>query len=143
VAALRPSREESNGALCLPRDGRVQRALDGLIVSRAHGLLSAEVWTAHDGTPVAWHCSSAASSAVFDRMLSALSETLDESGFAAFGRYFVVDLEDNRMAIGVNLGEFRASFVFDKAQAQLSSLLTLIAVEFVREFQNVLARQIA
>ncbi|MFO0559183.1 MAG: DUF4388 domain-containing protein [Polyangiales bacterium] len=143
AAALRPSRVENIGALRVARDARVQHALDGLVVSRAHGLLSAEVWTAHDGTPVAWHGAAASSSAVFDRMLSALSETLDDSGFAAFGRYFVVDLEDDRVALGVNLGEFRAGFVFEKAQAQISSVLSLITVEFVRVFQDALVRQTA
>lgn len=125
------------------RYATIQHTLDGLVVSRAHGLVSAEVWSAFDGTPIAWHGASAASSAVFDRMMSALSEALDESGFGAIGRYVLVDLDEDRLALALNLGDCRAGFVFDKREAQVPSLLSLITVELVSAFQEQLARQTA
>lgn len=70
------------------------------------GLISGDIWDTGSGLSLSSEGdSNAAASALFTQLTFELSETLDGSGFPSLGKYYMLNLQDNKLFFIINHGD--------------------------------------
>lgn len=63
------------------------------------GLLSTDVWNTETGLSLASHNGQPEASALFNMLTREIQQTLTDSGFPGLNRYYILDLDEDNMAV--------------------------------------------
>lgn len=63
------------------------------------GLLAGDIWDRSTGLGLSGHNSNPAATALFNQLTTELDETLSGSGFPGLNKYYLLNLEDEKMAV--------------------------------------------
>ena len=100
------------------------------------GLLATDIWTIADGFSIAGHNSQPKANALFNQLTSYLNDTLTGSGFPGLGKYYMMDLLDNKLVIILPMGEYRWGVLVDSSKIQLGLLLNVIVPKIIDAFEE-------
>jgi hypothetical protein len=103
------------------------------------GLMGMDVWERTDGVSLAGFNSNPAATAVFNRMADMVTTTLADSQFPPLNRYFLLDLEANKLAIVVPAGDFRAGMLVDTEKVALGIILSVAVPKFRAALEKAIA----
>ena len=103
------------------------------------GLLATDIFGTDDGQSVAGWNSNEAACALFNQITNYMVDALTGSGFPALGRYYILDLVDDKMVIVITMGDFQWGLFLDTAKVKLGLLLNVVIPKIVDSFEQAIA----
>ncbi|MBK8213060.1 MAG: response regulator [Myxococcales bacterium] len=110
---------------------KANAAVNKLRESLGAGLVATDVWNIEDGMSIAGFNSQPVATALFNRITDLISETLSESGFPALNKYYMLDLDGDKLVVVLPLGSYRAGMLVDKKKAQLGVIVSVALPKYV------------
>ena len=102
-------------------------------------LITAVIYSSADGKSAASYNEKSKTSAIFNQATRYLFNALKDSEFSSIGRYYIVDLVDEKMLIVIPLGEYQWGMLIDRKKAQLGLLLNVVVPKIVDAFKDAVA----
>ncbi len=115
---------------------KANAAVNKLRESLGAGLVATDVWNVDDGMPIAGFNSQPVATALFNRITDMITETLSESGFPSLNKYYLLDLDGDKIVVVVPLGKYRAGMLVDKKKAQLGVVVSVALPKFVAGLED-------
>ncbi|MCI5123396.1 MAG: response regulator, partial [Candidatus Electrothrix sp. AR5] len=117
---------------------KLNETIESMTRDLGNGLLATDIWTVADGFSIAGYNPQAKASALFNHLTSYLNDTLQGSGFPGLGKYYMLDLLDNKLVIVLPMGEYRWGILVDSSKVQLGLLLNIIIPRIIDAFEEAL-----
>jgi len=111
-------------------------AVNKLRESLGTGLIATDVWSIEDGMSIAGYNSQPVATALFNRITDVISETLAESGFPALNKYYLLDLDGDKLVVVIPLGRYRAGMLVDKKKAQLGVVVSVGLPKYIAALED-------
>ena len=115
---------------------KLNEAVEVLKEDLGDGLIACNIFTVQEGLSVAGYNSQPKASALFNQVTSNLIKILKAANFPGLGKYYIVDLEDNNMAIILPLGEYRWGILVDTQKVQLGLLVSIAIPNCIESFEE-------
>ncbi|MBN1149910.1 response regulator [candidate division WOR-3 bacterium] len=116
----------------------LNKAVEVLKKDVGDGLLATDIFTAEDGQSVAGFNTQPAASAMFNQMTNYLKKALQESKFPPLGKYYLIDLVDDKMVVVIPMGDFMWGMLLDSKKAPMGLLLNVIMPKALSGFEEAL-----
>jgi CheY-like chemotaxis protein len=111
-------------------------AVNKLRESLGTGLIATDVWSVEDGMSIAGYNSQPVATALFNRITDMISETLSESGFPSLNKYYLLDLDGDKLVVVIPLGRYRAGMLVDKKKAQLGVVVSVGLPKYITALED-------
>jgi len=121
------------------RAKKFREAIERLKEDVGDALIATDIFSAQDGMPIASYNSNPKASALFNLLTNNIMKTLRGAGFPNLGRYFMMDLEDNKIAFVLPLGEYRWGMLIDSSKTQLGLLINIALPDALKSLEEALA----
>lgn len=102
------------------------------------GVLAVEIFSAKGGQGLVSHNGNPAACAMFARVTENIQTSLAASGFPDLGRYYIMDLADNKLVVVVPLGDYQMGMLVDKNQVMMGMLMSIVIPKAVDAFEEAL-----
>lgn len=122
LVAKTPSKKENN----MVRVAKLNEAIDLAKNNLGSGLLATDVFSTSDGQSLAGYNSQPRACALFAGITSNLQKTLGGANFPLLSRYYILDLEDDKLVVVALLGEYSWGIMVDQKQVKLGLLLNIV-----------------
>ena len=113
----------------MPNVAALKRVIDIAQDGLGDALLSADVYSSADGTSFIGVNSMPAACALFNQVTSRVDQALKKSSLPALGRYYLAELDGDKMMLVAPGGGCQLSLVVDSTRVQLGLLLNVILPE--------------
>ncbi len=100
-------------------------------------LLATSIVAMSDAQAIADWNSKPGAAAIFVEVTNFLNESL-KKGYPALGKYYLLDLQGDKMLIFLPLGEYQWGIAVDTTKAKLGLILNVILPEIVSAFEDAL-----
>ena len=117
---------------------KLNSTIESMTKDLGTGLLATDIWTVADGFSIAGYNPQPKAAALFNQLTTYLNDTLEGSGFPGLGRYYMLDLIDNKLVIVLPMGEYRWGLLVDSSKVQLGLLLNIIIPRIIDAFEEAL-----
>ncbi|MCU0654923.1 MAG: response regulator [Polyangiaceae bacterium] len=128
--------EQPKGKKMIINVEKANTAVNKLRESLGTGLLATDVWSVEDGMSIAGYNSQPVATALFNRITDLISETLAESGFPALNKYYLLDLDGDKLVVVIPLGRYRAGILVDKKKAQLGVVVSVALPKYIASLEE-------
>lgn len=118
---------------------KLNEAIEAQKEALGPALLSTDIIMAEDGQSIAGYNSNPKGAALFNQLTQMIVKTVKDSGMPELGRYYILDLVDDKMAIILYLGDFIWGMLIDKKKTQLGLLLNIVIPSMVDAFEAAIA----
>jgi hypothetical protein len=116
--------------------GKLNEAVEKLKESVGGGLIATDIWMTEDGQSIAGYNSQPRACALFNQISLYISRSLKESEFPPLGRYFIIDLTDNKLIVVITMGEYNWSMLVDASKSPLGLLLNITIPRVMAAFEE-------
>ncbi|MEA2028058.1 MAG: hypothetical protein U9N49_03680 [Campylobacterota bacterium] len=86
---------------------KLNHAIDQLKNDLGDGLIATDIFTVKDGISIAGYNPQPKASALFNLLTSNIMKTLRGAGFPNLDKYFMMNLEGDKMVVILPLGDYR------------------------------------
>lgn len=100
-------------------------------------LLATSIVAMSDAQAIADWNSKPGAAAIFVEVTNFLNKSL-KKGYPSLGKYYLLDLEEDKMLIFLPLGEYQWGIAVDTTKAKLGLILNVILPEIVSAFEDAL-----
>ena len=100
------------------------------------GLLATDIFDSKDGQSIAAFNSQPAASALFNKMTNFMKDALEGAGFPGLGKYYILDLVDDKMVIVTVMGDFQWGMLIDRSKTQMGLMLNVILPKAIDSFEE-------
>jgi len=118
---------------------KLNHAIEQLKGDLGDGLVATDIFTVKDGISIAGYNTQPKASALFNLLTSNIMKTLRGAGFPNLDKYFMLNLEGDKMVIILPLGEYRWGMLVDTTKAQLGLLVSIAIPNSLEAFEEALA----
>ncbi|MDY0296918.1 MAG: response regulator [Acidobacteriota bacterium] len=118
---------------------QMEKAVEVLKDDLGDGMLATDIIDANDGQSLAGWNTQAKASALFAELTSLMDKTLKGAGFPALGRYYIIDLVDDKMVVLITMGSFLWGMLLDSKKAKLGLLLNIAIPKAIDAFEEAIA----
>jgi CheY-like chemotaxis protein len=120
---------------------KLNQAMDTLKQSMGDAMLAADIYSTSDGQPIVSlnNKPEPVADALFNRITQMMDESLQEAGFPALGKYYLMDLVDGKMAMLICMGDYQWGMLVDSTKAQLGLLLNVVLPKIIDVFEEAIA----
>jgi hypothetical protein len=115
---------------------KANNAVNKLRETLGTGLIATDVWSVDDGMSIAGFNSQPVATALFNRITDLITETLSESGFPLLNKYYLLDLDGDKLAVILPLGSYRAGMLVDKKKAQLGVIVSVALPKYITSLEE-------
>lgn len=115
---------------------KLNEAVEILKEDLGDGLIACNIFTVETGLSITGYNSQPKASALFNQVTSNLVKILKAANFPGLGKYYIVDLEDDHMAIVLPLGEYRWGILVNTKKVQLGLLISLAIPNCIEAFEE-------
>jgi hypothetical protein len=115
---------------------KIREAVEYLKDELGNALIACDFFSAADGMPIDGYNSQPKASALFNQLTNAMIKTLQGAGFPNIDRYYLVDLEGDKMVAIVLLGDYRLGILMDTNKVQLGLLLSVVIPEIIKMMKD-------
>ncbi|MBL8603191.1 MAG: hypothetical protein JNK72_14805 [Myxococcales bacterium] len=102
-----------------------RRAVERLRETLGEGLIATDVWLVEDAVPIVGFNSQPVATALFHQITDSIQETLAASGFPALSRYYLLDLEGDKLVAVLPMKRYRAGMLVDKKKSPLGVVVSV------------------
>lgn len=117
----------------------MEKAVEVLKEDLGDGLLATDIINAKDGQSLAGWNTQPKASALFAELTSTMDKALKGSGFPALGRYYMLDLVDDKMVVLITMGNFLWGMFLNSKKAKLGLLLNIVIPKAIDAFEEAIA----
>jgi len=121
----------------------IQERLNGLVDLQKEllggGLIASGIWASADGQPLVLFNTTAKVSALFNQITQALTKAIQGADFPKLGRYYMIDLADNVLAVVIVMGGYQWGMIIDQTKTTMGTLLNLAMPEMINAFKEIVA----
>lgn len=103
------------------------------------GLLATDIFGTEDGQTLAGWNSNPQACALFNKITNDMTAALDGAGFPSLGRYYILDLVDEKMVVVITMGDFQWGLFLDRTKTQLGLLLNVVMPKAIDAFEEAIA----
>jgi hypothetical protein len=100
------------------------------------GCLATSIVSMSDGLAIASYNSSPKAAAIFSEITENISKGLAKGPYPPLGKYYILDLCDNKMLIFMPLGDFQWGVALDTSKVKLGLLLNVVLPEMINNFES-------
>ena len=104
---------------------KLKEAVDTLREDLGEGMLATDIFSKQDGQAVEGYNSQPAACALFSQMTKYIFKSLSDSGFPTIGRYYLLDLVDNKAVVVIPLGEYIWGIFIDTKKVPIGLVLNV------------------
>lgn len=105
---------------------KLNKVVEDLQEDLGSALLSTASWKTSDGQPLAGYNTQPKSTALFNELARSLNKTLQDSEMdLGLGNYFLINLENNHVAVDVIQGELQQGILVDLSKTTLGILINV------------------
>ena len=115
---------------------KIKAAIDVLKSDLGDGLLATDIFGSKDGQSIAGYNTQPKGSALFSQMTHRLQSTLQGSGFPGLGRFYILDLVDEKMVIVMPMGDYQWGMLVDGKKTQLGLLMNVVMPKIIDAFEE-------
>jgi hypothetical protein len=115
---------------------KLNKSVEILKEDLGDALLATDIFGAADGQSIAGYNPQPKASALFSQLTAFMVKSLDNSGFAQLGKFYLLDLAGNKMVIVIPLGEYQWGMLVDTNKAQLGLLLNVVMPKAIDAFEE-------
>lgn len=117
----------------------MEKAVEVLKGDLGDGLLATDIINAKDGQSLAGYNAQPKASALFADLTQTMAKDLKGAGFPALGRYYLIDLVDEKMVVLITMGDYYWGMFLDASKAKLGLLLNVVIPNAIDAFEEALA----
>ena len=117
---------------------KLNECIEMLKDDMGESLLATSIVTISDGQAIADYTSSPGAAAIFTAVTEYLVKALASGPYPELGKYYLLDLEDDKMLVFLPLGEYQWGIAIDSRKAKLGLLLNVIMPKMVEAFEEAL-----
>jgi len=118
---------------------KLNAAIELLKSDIGDALIAANIFGSADGQTIAAYNSQPKGAALFSQLTAYLVKALKDSDFPMLGRYYMVDLVGDKMAITISLGDYQWGMILDMKKVQLGLLLNIVMPKIIDAFEEAMA----
>jgi CheY-like chemotaxis protein len=115
---------------------KIKQAIENLKDQLGSALVATDIITVADGQTIGGHNTQPRAAALFNQLTQYLQRALSGSGFPALGRYYLIDLEDDKLIVILPLGEYLWGILTDSSEVQLGLLLNVVIPDSLKAFEE-------
>ncbi len=101
-----------------------------------NALISTDVWSITDAESLVGYNSQPAACALFNQITSYINEALEQGKYPKLDKYYILDLQDDKMVLVIPFAEFIWEMLIDTKKARLGVLLNTTIPEIIRSFEQ-------
>ncbi len=116
----------------------LNKAIEVLKSNLGAGLLATDIFTAGDAQSIAGWNGNPAACALFAQITGMINTALSEGNFPVLGRYYLMDLVDDKMVVVIPMDEFMWGMLIDSKKAPLGLLLNIAMPKAISAFEEAL-----
>ncbi len=101
-----------------------------------NGVISADLYSANDGQSIGGINSNLKIAALLARVSAQLSAAIKAAGFKGLGPYYLITIEESKVALVIPMGAYECSMMIDTNSAKMGLVLNIVLpgiLEIVRE----------
>ncbi len=118
---------------------KLNEAIEVVKENLGAGLLATDIFGSEDGQSLAGWNSNPQACALFNQITNYMTEALGEAGFPSIGRYYILDLVDEKMILVITMGDFQWGLLVDRTKTQLGLLLNIVVPKIIDSFEEAIA----
>lgn len=118
---------------------KLNAAIETLRKNLGGGLLATDIFSTSDGSSLTGYNSNAAACELFNQVTEQLNKVMISSGFPQIGKYYLIDLSDNKLVVNVPMGEYQWLMLLEGDEVKLGLLLNVVIPEILNAFEESLA----
>lgn len=118
---------------------KLNQAVEVLKDDMGAGLLATDIYGTADGQSVAGWNSNPQACALFNQITGDMTSALEGAGFPTLGRYYILDLVDDKMVVVITMGDYQWGLLVDRTKAQLGLLLNVVVPKIIDAFEEAIA----
>jgi len=103
------------------------------------GLMATDIFDSKDGQSIAGWNGQPAACALFNNITNYMKDALDGAGFPGLGKYYLLDLVDDKLIIVITMGDFQWGLLVDRTKTQLGLLLNVVIPKITDSFEEAIA----
>ena len=105
---------------------KLNEALSALQEDLGAGLVAADIFSTADSQAIAGINSNPKACALFSQITELLNKALKGSDSPLLSRYYLLDLQDNKMLVVMPMGDYQLGMMVDTKKAQLGMILNIV-----------------
>ncbi|MCX6583022.1 MAG: hypothetical protein NT166_22830 [Candidatus Aminicenantes bacterium] len=103
-----------------------------------NALISTDVWNIADAESIAGYNSQPMACALFNQITSYINEALEQGKYPKLDKYYILDLQDDKMVLVIPFAEFIWEMLIDTKKARLGILLNSTIPGIIRSFEQMM-----
>jgi hypothetical protein len=119
----------------------VQLLKDAIEVVKSNldpGLIATDIWTASDSQSIAGYNPQPAACVLFGQITTQINKTLKESGFPGLGKYYLLNLVDEKLVVIIPMGSYMWGMLIDGRKVALGLVLNVVLPKAISAFEEAL-----
>lgn len=118
---------------------KLNEAVKTLKEDLGDGLISTDICFTQDGQSIAAYNSQPEATALLTQLTVYLIKTLRSSKFPSLGKFYLMDLEDDKMGVVIPMGDYQWGMLVDTSKTQLGLLLNVAIPRAIDVFEEAIA----
>ncbi len=118
--------------------GKLNLAIEKLKTTLGSGLLATDIFDSTESQSITGWNSHPKACALFGKITQDMNNALNESGFPALGKYYLLNLVSNKLVMVIPMGDYQWGILLDKAQVALGLVLNIALPEAISAFEEAL-----
>ena len=115
---------------------KLNQCVENLKKDLGEGLLATSIVSMTDGLAIASFNSSAKAATIFSEITDNINKGLAKGPYPPLGKYYILDLCDNRMLIFMPLGDYQWGVAIDSTKVKLGLVLNIVLPEMINNFET-------
>jgi hypothetical protein len=115
---------------------KLNEAMEVLKDSLKDALLACDIYTASEGQSIIGFNTNPKACALMNQITDYTINALNSSGFPKLGRYWLLDLTDDKMVMLLLMGDYNWGMYVDTKKTQLGLLLNIILPKVLQMFKE-------
>ncbi len=117
---------------------KMNLAIEALKDNIGEGLIATDIFAVDSGMSIASHNPQPKASALFNMVTTNIMKTLKSANFPGLGKFYLLNLEGDKMVIILPLGDYRCGILVDSSKVQLGIIVSIAIPEAIKDIENAL-----
>ena len=105
---------------------KLNEAVESVKDNLGNSLVSTDIFSVKDGQTLAGYNTNPRATAMFTQITLSLQKALKSSGFPLLRKYYLLDLQDDKLVLIAPLGEYLWGMLVDSSKVQMGMLLNVV-----------------
>ncbi|KQC14568.1 MAG: hypothetical protein APR63_05545 [Desulfuromonas sp. SDB] len=117
---------------------KLMEAVETLKGDLEGSLIATDIWSVNQGISLAGYNSQPKAVALFNKVTDMINKTLTGSNFPELGKYYILDLVDEKMVVIIPMDEYQWGILLNSQTAPLGLLLNIAIPNAISAFEEAL-----